>query len=193
MESITAVRHHREAGNILSNNAKRRNRILFSIPVRRRREAGNILSNNAKRRDRILFSIAVRRCREAGNILSNNAKRHDRILLAADTSLIACWLHVLPRPRLAQKWRNHDGASTREQKMVIRKAWPPKVDNRGKTAAAEARLIAAPHRPTTAARPKSEKSQRGKRGGCWTHAARNNRAKSAAVRPKEYCRDGARL
>jgi hypothetical protein len=166
--------------------------------VKRHREVGNILSNNAERCDRILFSIAVRRCREAGNILSNNAKRRDRILLAADTSLIACWLHLLPRPQLTQNWRNHDGASAGEigqarRKMVIRKVWLPKVDNRGRTAAAEARLIAAPHRPTTTACPKLEESQQGKRGGCWTHTARNSRAKSVAARPKEYRRDGARL
>jgi hypothetical protein len=172
MKSITAVRHHREAG--------------------------NILSNNAKRRDRILFSIAVRRRREAGNILSNNAERRDRILSAANMSSIACWLHILPQPRLTQNRRNQDGVSVGEikrarQKMVIRKAWPPKVNNRGRTAATEARLITAPHRPTTTARPKLEESQSGKRGGCWTHAARNSRAKSAAVRPKEYRRDGARL
>ncbi len=140
----------------------------------------------------------MRRRREAGNILSNNAERRNRILLAADMSLIACWLHVLPQPRLTQNWRNHNGASAGEigrlrQKMVIRKAWPPKVDNRRRTAVAKARLIAAPHRPTTTARPKLEESQRGKRGGCWTHVARNSRAKRAAVRPKEYRRDGARL
>ncbi len=88
MKSITAVRCHRETGNILSNNAVRHYRILFSIAVRRRREAGNILSNNAERRD--------------------------RILLAADTSLIACWLHVLPQPLLAQNRRNHNGASAGE-------------------------------------------------------------------------------
>ena len=145
MKSITAVRCHRETGNILSNKAERHYRILFSIAVRRRREAGNILSNNAKRRDRILS--------------------------AADTSLIACWLHVLPRPRLAQNWRNHNGASAGEigqaqLKMVIWKVWPPKVDNRGRTAAAKARLIVAPHRPMTTARPKLEESQRGKHGGC---------------------------
>jgi hypothetical protein len=39
MKSITAKRRHREMGNILSNNAKRRDRILFSIAARRRREA----------------------------------------------------------------------------------------------------------------------------------------------------------
>jgi hypothetical protein len=198
MKSITAMRRHCEAGNILSNIAERRDRILFSIAMRRRHEAGNIQSNNAERRDRILFSIAVRHRREAGNILSNNAERRDRILSAADMSSIACWLHVLPQPRLAQNRRNHNGASAGEigrarRKMVIRKVWPPKVDNRGRTAAAEARLIAAPHHPTTVARPKSEELQWGKRGGCWTYAARNSRAKSAAVRPKEYCRDGAQL
>ncbi len=172
MKSITAVKHHREAG--------------------------NILSNNAERRDRILFSIAVRRRCEAGNILSNNAERRNRILLAADMSLIACWLYVLPRPRLTQNRRNHNGARAGEigqaqQKMVIWKVWPPKVDNRGRTAAAKARLIVAPHRPMTTARPKLEESQWGKRGGCWMHAARNSRAKSATVRPKEYRHDGARL
>jgi hypothetical protein len=166
--------------------------------VRRHREVGNMLSNNAERHDRILFSIAVRRRREAENILSNNTERRDRILSAADTSSIARWLHVLPQPQLTQNRRNHNGASAGEigrarGKMVIRKAWPPKVDNRGRTAVAKARLIAAPHRPTTAARPKSEESQRGKRRGCWTHAARNSRVKSAAVRPKKYRRDGARL
>jgi hypothetical protein len=166
--------------------------------MRCHREAGNILSNNAERHDRILFLIAVRCRREAGDILSNNAERRDRILSAADTSSIACWLHILPRPRLTQNWRNHDGASAGEigraqQKMVIRKSWPPKVDNRGRTAVAKARLIAAPHHPTTTACPKLEESQWSKRRGCWTHAARNSRAKSAAVRPNEYRHDGARL
>ncbi len=66
---------------------------------------------------------------------------------AANTSSIACRLHVVPRPPLAQNQRNHDGASAWEigrarQKMVIQKAWPPKVDNRGRTAAADASLIA---------------------------------------------------
>jgi hypothetical protein len=66
---------------------------------------------------------------------------------AADVSWIARWLHVVPQPPLARNWRNHDGASAGEigqaqRKMVVRKAWPPKVDNRGRTVAANASLIA---------------------------------------------------